>query len=127
MSATADSLRGTVWCDQAQTAWGDLPDPTALAYTLSGRWAYDDGSYSEGDLVLESVGNNHLPWSDIGTEMLLVFESPNGQYLDNQLEDGTCFHLGMPFFSAVAEMSASEWETAEVLGLVEMIPEMRAA
>ncbi|WP_417323288.1 cupin domain-containing protein [Erythrobacter aureus] len=100
---------------------------TALAYTLSGRWAYDDGSYSEGDLVLESVGNNHLPWSDIGTEMLLVFESPNGQYLDNQLEDGTCFHLGMPFFSTVAEMSASEWETAEVLGLVETIPEMRAA
>ena len=100
--------------------------PSSLPMQRFSR-AYDDGSYSEGDLVLESVGNNHLPWSDIGTEMLLVFESPNGQYLDNQLEDGTCFHLGMPFFSAVAEMSASEWETAEVLGLVEMIPEMRAA
>lgn len=100
---------------------------TAFAYTVSGSWAYDEGSFAAGDMAIESIGNNHVPWSDEGTEMVLVFDSPSGQYLDNQLEDGTCFHMGMPLFRKLDGLSAAEWAGVNVLEYVEFLPAMREA
>lgn len=100
---------------------------TAFAYTISGSWAYDEGTFHAGDMAVESLGNNHLPYSEHGTEMVVVFDSPSGQYLDNQLEDGTCFHLGMPLFRRIERISAAEWAGLNVLEFAEMLPAMRAA
>lgn len=100
---------------------------TAFAYTISGSWSYDEGTFYTGDMAIESLGNNHLPWSDEGTEMIICFDSPSGQYLDNELEDGTCFHMGMPLFQQIVGMSAADWADFNILAHVEFLPEMRKA
>ena len=98
---------------------------TAFAYTISGSWSYDEGTFHAGDMAVESLGNNHLPWSDEGTEMVICFDSPSGLYLDNQLEDGTCFHMGMPLFKKLEGMNAGQWASFNVLEHVELLPAMR--
>ena len=60
----------------------------AIAYTISGQWAYDEGSFAPGDLAYEMFGNDHVPYSDAGTEMFITFMSDNGEFLDNDLPDG---------------------------------------
>ena len=100
---------------------------TAFAYTVSGSWSYDEGTFYAGDMAIESLGNNHLPWGEEGTEMVICFDSPSGQYLDNQLDDGTCFHMGMPLFKQIVGMSAADWADFNILAHVEFLPEMRKA
>ncbi|MCG6656981.1 hypothetical protein HOP52_04210 [Halomonas campisalis] len=47
----------------------------AIGYTLSGEWAYDDGSFEEGDAAYELIGNNHYPYSDKGGELIVFMDA----------------------------------------------------
>lgn len=74
---------------------------TAVAYTLSGHWEYDEGDFWPGDVAVEPVGNNHQPSSDQGTEMMLVFDTDNGLLLDNYLTDGSVIRIGLSLLQAM--------------------------
>lgn len=94
----------------------------AIAYTISGHWAYDEGAFSAGETAWEDEGNDHTPWSDEGAELFIVFDGKNGRYLDNFLEDGTVVKLDMPFLKAFEGLTLAEAEQVDVLSLVEIIP-----
>lgn len=69
--------------------------------------------------------NEHTPWSDAGTEMVIVFDSPTGQFIDNRLQDGTCFHLGMSSFKAIEGISLAEYDKLNLVRLLDVLPEVR--
>ncbi|MCR9104181.1 MAG: cupin domain-containing protein [Gammaproteobacteria bacterium] len=94
----------------------------AIAYTMSGQWAYDEGSFTAGEVAWEEEGNDHTPWSDEGAELFIVFDGRNGRYLDNFLPDGTVVKLDMPFLKAYEGLSLSEAAAIDALSLVEIIP-----
>ena len=94
----------------------------AIAYTISGHWAYDEGSFSPGESAWEDEGNDHTPWSDEGAELFIVFDGQNGRYLDNILPDGTVVKLDMPFLKAFEGLSLAEAAQVDAQSLVEIIP-----
>lgn len=94
----------------------------AMAYTVSGSWAYDEGSFGPGDVAWEVEGNDHTPYSDEGSELFLVFDGKNGRYLDNILPDGTVVQLDMPFLKAYEGVTQAEADQINVETLVEIIP-----
>lgn len=98
---------------------------TAIAYTLAGSWDYDEGHFETGDVAYESIGNAHVPWSDEGTEMVIVFDSPTGQYLDNVLPDGTVVHMGMPLFKALECIDLAAYEQLNIFALIDVLPGLR--
>ena len=100
---------------------------SAVAYTLSGSWDYDEGHFETGDVAYESIGNAHVPWSDEGTEMVIVFDSPTGQYLDNVLPDGTVVHMGMPLFKALECIGLETYHTLNIFALIDILPGLREA
>jgi hypothetical protein len=93
----------------------------AIAYTISGNWAYDEGSFSPGESAWEDEGNDHTPWSDEGAELFIVFDGKDGRYLDNILPDGTIVKLDMPFFKAFEGLSLVEAAQVDAQSLVEVI------
>lgn len=94
----------------------------AIAYTVKGQWAYDEGSFTVGEVAWEEEGNDHTPWSDEGAELFIVFDGKNGRYLDNILPDGTVVKLDMPFLKAYEGLSLAEAEAVDVFSLVEIVP-----
>ncbi len=94
----------------------------AMAYTISGGWAYDEGSFGPGEVAWEDVGNDHTPWSDEGAELFIVFDGTDGRYLDNILEDGTIVKLDMPFLKAFEGLTQAEADEVDIAPLVEIIP-----
>lgn len=94
----------------------------AIAYTISGHWAYDEGSFSPGETAWEDEGNDHTPWSDEGAELFIVFDGKNGRYLDNILPDGTIVKLDMPFLKAFEGLTLAEAALVDAQSLVEIIP-----
>ena len=72
----------------------------AIAFTVSGEWEYDEGSFRAGDFAYEPVGNTHTACSGPGAEIFLILNGTNGLYLDNLLADGTTIRLGFEFFRA---------------------------
>ena len=94
----------------------------AVAYTISGQWAYDEGSFTPGETAWEDEGNDHTPWSDEGAELFIVFDGKDGRYLDNILEDGTVVKLDMPFLKAFERLSLAEAAQVGIHSLVEIIP-----
>ena len=94
----------------------------AIAYTISGQWAYDEGSFEAGDSAFEVFGNDHTPWSDNGAELFIVFDGAEGRYLDNFLEDGTVIKLDMPYFKAMEGLTQAEADQLDVMSLIEIIP-----
>jgi ChrR Cupin-like domain len=94
----------------------------AVAYTISGSWAYDEGSFCAGETAWEDEGNDHTPWSDDGAELFIVFDGKNGRYLDNILADGTIVKLDMPFLKAFEGLSLVEAAQVDAQSLVEIIP-----
>ena len=93
---------------------------TAVAYTLAGTWSYDEGDFAVGDVAYEGIGNDHTPWSDEGAELFIVFDSPDGRYLENILEDGTVIHIGMPFMKALEGLSLAEYAKLDIMSLVDI-------
>lgn len=94
----------------------------AVAYTISGQWAYDEGSFTSGETAWEDEGNDHTPWSDEGAELFIVFDGKDGRYLDNILEDGTVVKLDMPFLKAFERLSLAEAAQVDIHSLVEIVP-----
>jgi len=95
---------------------------TAVAYTISGSWAYDEGSFEVSDVAYEHLGNDHTPWSDTGAELFIVFDSPDGRYIDNYLDDGSILHMGMPFMKALEGISLADFAQLNLLSLVDIRP-----
>ncbi|WP_440875045.1 cupin domain-containing protein [Thalassotalea sp. PLHSN55] len=93
---------------------------TAIAYTLAGTWAYDEGSFEQGDVAYESVGNDHTPWSDEGAELFIVFDSPDGRYIDNYMPDGSILHMGFPFLKALEGLSLTDFSKLDIHSLVDI-------
>lgn len=93
----------------------------AIAYTISGQWAYDEGSFTTGETAWEDEGNNHTPWSDEGAELFIVFDGKEGRYLDNILPDGTIVKLDMPFLKAFEGLTRAQAAEVDVHSLVEII------
>ena len=94
----------------------------AIAYTISGEWAYDEGSFKPGETAFELEGNEHTPWSDTGAELFIVFDGVNGRYLDNFLEDGTVVRLDLPYFKAMEGLTQAQADQLDIASLVEIIP-----
>lgn len=94
----------------------------AVAYTISGEWAYDEGSFKPGETAFELEGNEHTPWSDTGAELFIVFDGKDGRYLDNFLEDGTVIKLDLPYFKAMEGLTQAEADQLDISKLVEIIP-----
>lgn len=94
----------------------------AIAYTISGGWAYDEGAFEPGETAWEDEGNDHTAWSDSGAELFIVFDGKDGRYLDNYLEDGTIVKLDMPFFKAFEGLSQEEADGLDPMSLVEIVP-----
>ncbi|CAA0095647.1 Uncharacterised protein [Halioglobus japonicus] len=97
-------------------------DCRAVAYTISGSWAYDEGSFVTGECAWEEEGNDHTPWSDEGAELFIVFDGKNGHYLDNILPDGTIIKLGMPILKAFEGVTQEEADSIDIEPLIEIIP-----
>ena len=93
----------------------------AIAYTVSGSWAYDEGSFGPGEVAWEDEGNDHTPWSDDGAELFIVFDGKDGKYLDNILADGTIVRLDMPFLKAFEGLTQAEADQVDVMSLVEIV------
>ncbi len=94
----------------------------AVAYTINGEWAYDEGSFKPGESAFELEGNEHTPWSDNGAELFIVFDGANGRYLDNFLEDGTVVRLDLPYFKAMEGLTQAEADQLDITDLVEIVP-----
>lgn len=94
----------------------------AVAYTVSGEWEYDEGSFQPGHVAYEDVGNNHTASSKTGSELFLFFDSDDGRFLDNFLEDGTVIRANMPFFTALEGISKADAEKLDIHQLVEVNP-----
>ena len=99
----------------------------AVAYTVNGEWEYDEGSFTPGHVAYEHVGNDHTPSSGPGSELFLFFDSDDGRFLDNYLEDGTIVRMNMPFFAAFEGLSAEAAAQVEIHETVEFNPVDAAA
>ncbi|MFV0679868.1 cupin domain-containing protein [Ottowia sp.] len=99
----------------------------AIAYTVSGEWAYDEGSFAPGALAYEMFGNDHIPFSEKGTEMFITFVSDTDQFLDNDLPDGSTLHLGLPWFKALEGATLEQYQKLDQMSLVEIHPKKRIA
>lgn len=99
----------------------------AVGYTISGEWAYDEGGFAPGDVAYELFGNDHVPYSNAGTEMLIVFVSDSDQFLDNDLPDGSTIHFGLPWFKALEGITLEEYEKIDQMALVEIYTKRRIA
>ncbi len=94
----------------------------AVAYTISGSWAYDEGSFTAGETAWEDEGNDHTPWSDEGAELFIVFDGKNGRYLDNILPCGTIVKLDMPFLKAFEGVTQAAADQINIETLVDIVP-----
>lgn len=81
---------------------------TAVAYTVSGHWQYDEGSFEVGDVAYESIGNAHTPSSENGTEMLIVLDSKDGRMLDNYYPDGTVLRVTIDAYENLCGKTQAE-------------------
>lgn len=97
----------------------------AIAYTVSGHWAYDEGVFATGDVAYELFGNDHIPYSDTGTEMFITFVSDTDQFLDNDLPDGSTLHLGLPWFKALEGVTLEQYKQLDQSALVQVLPKKR--
>lgn len=82
----------------------------AVAYTIEGSWDYDEGGFSAGDVAVEPEGNLHQATSQLGTEMLLVFDTDyeDGRLLDNYMSDGSVIRIGLPLLKQLEQKELQE-------------------
>lgn len=97
----------------------------AIAFTVSGQWAYDEGAFAAGDVAYELLGNDHIPYSEGGTEMFVTFISDGDQFLDNDLPDGTTMHIGMRWFKALEGITLEQYGKIDQMALVDFHPTRR--
>ena len=73
----------------------------AIAYTLSGRWAYRDVDLGAGSFGVEPVGTEHAPEYAEDTEALVIFVGDGPDLLRTTLPDGTEITTGIDTFIAL--------------------------
>jgi hypothetical protein len=73
----------------------------AIAYTISGEWAYEGLNLPEGAIAYEPVESTHTPTSGIGAELAVVLDSEDDHFLVNHLPDGRDVEFDMAFFQTL--------------------------
>lgn len=83
---------------------------TAVAFTLTGEWAYDGRPFPTGSIGYEPYGSTHTPMTQAGNtaDVLVVLTSRDGRFIEMKLEDGSTFELNMDVFKEIAAMSVDE-------------------
>jgi quercetin dioxygenase-like cupin family protein len=83
----------------------ELPSHThrchAIAYTISGEWAYEGLDLPEGAIAYEPVESTHTPTSGPGAELAVVLDSEDDHFLVNHLPDGREVEFDMAFFQTL--------------------------
>ena len=59
--------------------------------------------------------------------MFIAFMSDTGQFLDNDLPDGTTLHLGLPWFKALEGVTLEQYQKIDQMALVQIHPKKRIA
>ena len=87
---------------------------SVVAFTLSGEWAYDGSSIGLGHVAFEPIGSTHQPMTmnNNKSDVLLVFTSQTGRFLEVFLENGGSFEMDMAFFKQVYAMTEEQYEAA---------------
>jgi hypothetical protein len=92
---------------------------SAIAYTLSGIWRYDDEPFPEGSIAFEPRRSTHTPMTRDGevADVLVILTADNedGNLLEAHLEDGSSFHFDLDLLEAMSKMQ-SQAEFAAFLG-----------
>jgi len=91
----------------------------AIAYTISGEWAYEGLALPAGAIAYEPVASVHTPTSGPGAELAVILDSEDDHFLVNHLPDGRDVEFDMAFFQSIEGITP---EAAE-----EMLAEMNAA
>jgi quercetin dioxygenase-like cupin family protein len=90
----------------------ELPPHThkchAIAYTLSGEWAYEGVTLPEGMVAYEPVDSTHTPMSGPGAELLVILDSDTDKFLVNHMPDGSDWEFDMAFFQALDGVRSEE-------------------
>jgi quercetin dioxygenase-like cupin family protein len=73
----------------------------AIAYTISGEWAYEGLNLPEGAIAYEPVESTHTPTSGTGAELAVVLDSEDDHFLVNHLPDGRDVEFDMAFFQTL--------------------------
>lgn len=97
----------------------------AVAYTMSGSWEYDEGKFQPGDVAYETTGNIHTPFSDEGSELMLVLSSDDHRYLDNYMDDGSIVRYTIDtfkFFQGKTQADIDDMSIMQLFSHVEFIP-----
>lgn len=87
---------------------------TAVAYTLSGCWAYDGEPFPQGALAFEPFGSTHTPMTRDGctADVLVVLTAGpgNSRLLELHYPDGRSIEFDIAAFKALVEMKSNdEW------------------
>ena len=86
---------------------------TAIAYTLSGTWVYDDTEIGEGVVAFEPFGSTHTPMTTNGNvaDVLVILTAINkdGRLLELHGEDGSSFELDLAAFKLMLSMTPEEF------------------
>ncbi len=86
---------------------------TAIAYTLSGTWVYDETEIPVGTLAYEPFGSTHTPMTTNGNvaDVLVILTAINkdGRFLELHGEDGHTFELNLDVFKLMNSMSPEEF------------------
>jgi len=73
----------------------------AIAYTISGEWAYEGFTLPQGAIAYEPVESTHTATSENGAELAVVLDSSDDQFLINHIPDGEDVPFDMAFFQAL--------------------------
>lgn len=86
---------------------------TAIAYTLSGTWVYDETEIPVGTLAYEPFGSTHTPMTTDGhvADVLVILTAINkdGRFLELHGKDGDSFELNLEVFKLMNSMSPDEF------------------
>ena len=99
----------------------------AIAYTISGAWAYDEGAFEAGDLAYELFGTDYMRRSKSGAELFITLISDTDQFIDSELPDGRILHLGLMWFKALQGISLGQYEKLDRMALMQIHPTRRIA
>ena len=82
----------------------------AIAYTISGEWAYEGFTLPTGAIAYEPVESTHTATSEHGAELAVVLDSTDDQFLVNHMPDGEDVPFDMAFFQALEGITAEAAE-----------------
>lgn len=90
-------------------AGSELPAHThrchAIAYTISGEWAYEGLTLGEGAIAYEPIQSTHTPTSGPGAELVVILDSTDDHFIVNHLPDGQDVEFDMAFFQSLEDIT----------------------